>query len=77
MSKSVTKQVLKVIQETIQATRIKMDWEEAKILWPKVKEFVRINKREPSVDSKNPQEQRMAECVIYLKEEKRRKNQDG
>jgi superfamily II DNA or RNA helicase len=77
MSKSVTEQVLKVIQETIQATRIKMDWEEAKILWPKVKEFVKANKREPSIDSKNPQEQRMAECVIYLKEEKRRKAQNG
>jgi len=77
MSKSVTKQVLKVIQETIHATRIKMDWEEAKILWPKVKEFVKTNKREPSIDSSNPQEQRMAECVIYLKEEKRRKAQNG
>lgn len=77
MSKSVNKQVLKVIQETIQATRIRMDWEEAKILWPKVKEFVRVNKREPSVESHNPQEQRMAECVIYLKEEKRRNAQNG
>jgi hypothetical protein len=77
MSKSVTKQVLKVIQETIQATRIKMDWEEVRILWPKVNEFVKANKREPSIDSKNPQEQRMAECVIYLKEEKRRKAQNG
>jgi hypothetical protein len=77
MSKSVTKQVLKVIQETIQATRIKMDWEEAKILWPKVKEFVKVNKREPSIESRNPQEQRLAECVIYLKEEKRRNTQNG
>jgi len=77
MSKSVTKQVLKVIQETIQATRIKMDWEEAKILWPKVKEFVKANKRDPSTESHNPQEQRLAECVIYLKEEKRRKAQNG
>ena len=49
-----------------------MDYEEAKILWPKIKEFTRANKREPSINSLNPQEQRMAECVIYLKEEKRR-----
>jgi hypothetical protein len=54
-----------------------MDWEEVRILWPKVNEFVKANKREPSIDSKNPQEQRMAECVIYLKEEKRRKAQNG
>ena len=77
MSKEVNKQVLKVIQETIQATRIKMDWEEAKILWPKVKEFVKANNREPSIESRNPQEQRLAECVIYLKEEKRRNAQNG
>ena len=34
LSKSVTAKVLKVIQETIEATRIKMDFETT--LWPKV-----------------------------------------
>ena len=35
LSKSVTAKVLKIIQDTIAATRIKMDFEEAAILWPK------------------------------------------
>jgi hypothetical protein len=73
LSKSVTTKVLKIIQETIEATRIKMDFEEAKILWPKVQEFVQTFKREPNMDSNDPLEKRMAECVIYLKEEKRKR----
>ena len=39
LSKSVTTKVLKVIQDTIEATRITMDFEEARILWPKIQEF--------------------------------------
>ena len=77
MSKQVTQQVLKVIQEAIQATRVKMDWEEAKILWPKVQEFVRANNRDPNINSNNSQEQRLAECVVYLKDEKRKIQQNG
>ena len=74
LSKSVTTKVLKVIQETIESTRIKMDFEEAKILWPKIQEFVKTYKKEPSLSSNDPLEKRMAECVIYLKEEKRKRD---
>ncbi len=74
LSKSVTTKVLKVIQETIESTRIRMDFEEAKILWPKIQEFVKTYNKEPSLSSKDPLEKRMAECVIYLKEEKRKRD---
>lgn len=74
LSKSVTTKVLKVIQETIESTRIKMDFEEAKILWPKIQEFVKTYNKEPSLSSNDPLEKRMAECVIYLKEEKRKRD---
>jgi len=73
LSKSVTAKTLKAIQETIEATRIKMDFEEAKILWPKVQEFVQTFKREPNIDANDPLEKRMAECIIYLREERRKK----
>jgi len=73
LSKSVTTKVLKIIQETIEATRVKMDFEEAKILWPKIQEFLHTFKREPNINANDPLEKRMAECVIYLKEEKRRR----
>ncbi len=72
LSKSVTTKVLKVIQEVIESTRIKMDFEEAKILWPKIKSFTQQHEREPSLNSSDPLERRMAECVVWLKEEKRK-----
>jgi hypothetical protein len=77
LSKSVTTQVLRIIQETIEATRIKMDFEEAKILWPKIQEFVKMYNKQPSMQSNDPLERRMAECVIYLREEKRKRNANG
>ncbi|MFL0684610.1 MAG: DEAD/DEAH box helicase [Algoriphagus aquaeductus] len=77
LSKSVDTKVLKVIQETIHATRIKMDFEEAKILWPKIQEFVKTYEKQPSINSNDPLERRMAECVIYLKEEKRKRMANG
>jgi len=73
LSKSVTTKVLKVIQDTIEATRIKMDFEEAKILWPKIQEFTKMYRHEPNIKSNDPLEKRMAECVIYLKNEKRKR----
>jgi superfamily II DNA or RNA helicase len=73
LSKSVTTKVLKVIQDTIEATRIVMDFEEAKILWPKIIEFQKTFNKEPNLNSNDPLERRMAECIIYLKEEKRKK----
>ncbi len=73
LSKSVTTSVLKLIQESIQSTRITMDFEEAKILWPKIQKFIKDHGQEPSLNSTDGQEVRMAECIIYLKEEKRRR----
>lgn len=77
LSKSVTTKVLKVIQDCIESTRISMDFEEAKILWPKIQEFQQTFKKEPSLQSTDPLERRMAECIIYLKEEKRKKLANG
>lgn len=73
LSKQVTTGVLKIIQEAIEATRIKMDFEEASILWPKIQEFIKTYGKEPNLNSNDPKERRMAECIIYLKEEKRKR----
>lgn len=78
LSKSVTTRVLKVIQDTIEATRIKMDFEEARVLWPKIKEYKKLHGKEPNINSPDALIKRMAECIIYLKEERRKKEQrDG
>ncbi|HIP02651.1 MAG TPA: ATP-dependent helicase [Campylobacterales bacterium] len=72
LSKSVTTSVLKLIQESIESTRINMDFEEAKILWPKILAFQKNHGKEPNINAQDPLEKRMAECIIYLKEEKRK-----
>lgn len=77
LSKDVTTKVLKIIQDTIEATRIKMDFEEAKILWPKIVEFKKMYDKEPSINANDPLERRMAECIIYLKDEKRKRLANG
>lgn len=76
LSKDVTTKVLKVIQDVIEATRIQMTLEEALLLWPKINDFVKTFKKEPSLQSNDPLERRMAEGIIFLKEQKR-KAQNG
>ncbi|PHS36839.1 MAG: ATP-dependent helicase [Sulfurovum sp.] len=73
LSKQVTSGVLKLIQKAIEATRITMDFEEASILWPKIQAFIKEHGKEPDLNSTDGKEKRMAECIIYLKEEKRKR----
>lgn len=73
LSKSVTASVFKAIQETIDATRIEMTEEEALVLWPKIKNWRARTGTEPSLQSFDPQEKRMAEAIIYLREQLRKK----
>lgn len=72
LSKSVTASVFKAIQETIDATRITMTDEEAIILWPKIKNWIQKTGEQPSIQSFDPQERRLAEAIIFLREQKRK-----
>ena len=67
LSKAVTSSILKVIQDTIDSSRIEMTPEEVKILWPKAKEFTIQTGRKPDISSSDPLEKRLAEAVLYLK----------
>ncbi|MFA5040725.1 MAG: DEAD/DEAH box helicase [Bdellovibrionales bacterium] len=72
LSKSVTPRVLKVIQEAIESTRIQMSDEEAMLLWPKIKSFVKNSGgREPNIASTDPLECRLAEALVYIKNKRR------
>ena len=72
LSKSVTARVFRVIQEAIEATRIQMTDEEALVLWPKIKSFVQnSNGQEPNISSVDPLERRLAEALIYIKNQRR------
>jgi superfamily II DNA or RNA helicase len=72
LSKSVTAKVFKAIQETIDATRIQMTEEEAIILWDKIKYWKERTGELPSIQSFDPQERRLAEAIIFLREQKRK-----
>lgn len=74
LSKDVTAQVLKVIQDVIELTRIQITLEEALVLWPKINDFFNMFKKEPNLQSTDPLERRMAEAIIFLKEQKRKAN---
>lgn len=71
LSKSLTTKVFKLIQETIEATRIQMSDEEAVLLWPKIKQFVKAQGKEPNLNSIDPLERRMADALVYLKAQRR------
>lgn len=73
LSKSVTTQVLKLIDDHIQATKIEMTEEEAILLWPKIKEWVKKIGIEPSLQSIDQKEKRMAEALVFLREQKRKR----
>ena len=71
LSKSLDKKTFKVIQSCIEETRISITEEEAIILWPKIKNFVKEVGREPNISSNDPLERRMAEALILLRKLKR------
>ncbi|MEZ4985968.1 MAG: helicase-related protein [Saprospiraceae bacterium] len=73
LSKSVTTQVLKLIDEHIQSIKIEMTEEEAIMLWPKIKEWMGRTGEAPSLQSYDPKEKRMAEAVVFLRELKRQR----
>jgi len=67
LSKSVTASVLKTIKDTINAGRIEMTPEEAVILAPKIKEFKAVKGLDPSLQSIDPKEMRLAEALIWIR----------
>ncbi len=73
LSKSVTTHVLKLIQESIEATRIEMTPEEAVILYKKIPTFKSEHGRMPDINSRDFTEKRMAEAIIYLNKLRREK----
>ena len=71
LSKAVTKQVLRFIQDAIDTTRIDIGEAEALILWPKIQDFVRRSGDRPNIRSSDPLERRMAEALLFLQKQRR------
>lgn len=73
LSKSVTTQVLKLIDEHIQSIKIEITEEEAIIYWPMIKAWKEKTGEAPDIRSFDPKERRMAEALIFLREIKRQR----
>jgi superfamily II DNA or RNA helicase len=71
ISKNMTPRVLKTIQDCISAFKINMTDDEAIFLWPKINEFVKATRRQPSLDALDPHEKRLAEALVYLRQIRR------
>jgi hypothetical protein len=71
LSKTLDKKTFKVIQNCVEENRLHMTEEEAIFLWPKIVNFVKEVGYEPNISSFNPQERRMAEALIKLRQLKR------
>jgi len=76
LSKNVTTGVLKLIQESIESTRITITKEEVVILYPKIAQFREEHGRLPNINSLDTLEKRMAEALIFLNN-LRRERQNG
>lgn len=70
MSKSVTPNVLRIISDTITATRVEVTEQEALQLWPKIQAWAKVNGRKPDVRSEDPTEKRYAEALLFLQRKK-------
>lgn len=73
LSKSVTTQVLKLIDDHIQSIKIDMTEAEAIILWPQIKAWKEKTGEVPDIRSHDPKEKRMAEALVFLRELKRQR----
>lgn len=66
MSKSVTPSVLRLISDSIAATRVEISPEEALALFPKIQQWAKVNGRRPDRRSEDPTEKRYAEVLVFL-----------
>lgn len=71
LSKSVTPNVLRLISDSIAATRIDVSLEEAVELFPKIKNWVKVNGgRKPDRRSEDPVERHYGEALLVLQKAK-------
>ncbi len=72
LSKSVTPSVLRIIQDSITATRVEVTEEEALAAWPRIQQWAKLNGR-PNVRSEDPTEKRYAEILLFLQRQKQQR----
>lgn len=77
LSKGLTSELLKTVHSIVKAQNIQMSEAEALALWPRIQRFVKDNSREPDFDSPDELEKRLGKALIWLKNKKRERMQQG
>lgn len=75
LSKTFSEDLLRQLHGEVRAMRILMTIEEAEQLYPRIKEFVNREGREPMLVAQNGREVRLAEALAFLRRERRRRSQ--
>lgn len=71
LSKQVTAPVLKAIMGCIETNRLQITEQEALLLWPKIKAYVKEHGHEPSLSAYDEEVKRMAQAIQFLKQQRR------
>jgi superfamily II DNA or RNA helicase len=71
LSKQVTAPVLKAIMGCIESNRLQITEQEALLLWPKIKAYVKEHGHEPSLTAYDQEVKRMAQAIQFLKQQRR------
>ena len=75
MSKKLDEKVLKLIQESIDASKSTVTQAEATFYWKDVNKFYKEHAREPNKNSNDEFERKLAEILLYVKNFKRKQAQ--
>ncbi|WP_227428763.1 DEAD/DEAH box helicase [Psychrobacter sp. I-STPA6b] len=74
LSQSVDKEMLKTINDVVKASRSTVTEEEALLMWPKIRAFIKNKGVSPSEQSNDPIERRMAEIIVYVRHQKAKRD---
>ncbi len=73
LSKELSEELLARLHGEVRAMKVNMTQEEAEKLYPRVKEFIQRESREPNLNAPNGREVRLAEALAFLRKLSRQK----
>jgi len=73
LSKELSEELLARLHGEVRALKVSMTQEEAEKLYPRIKEFIERERREPNLNSPNGREVRLAEALAFLRKLSREK----
>lgn len=73
LSKELSEELLARLHGEVRALKVNMTQEEAEKLYPRIKEFIQRESREPNLNSPNGREVRLAEALAFLRRLSREK----